>query len=128
MGFSVGNFGGRAAAECVSLDPKFWRAISMYPPKRQFFGNFASFCLGGYFMSPPTQRFLAIFSEAGILCPLQLSNFWQFFGSFFLCLIFCAPRLHKFLAILAKFWESGRFLVGLLLGKLLCSPIFKHLS
>jgi hypothetical protein len=36
MGFSVGNFGGQVAAKCVSLDPKFSRAIFMYPPKKRF--------------------------------------------------------------------------------------------
>ncbi len=104
MGFSVGSFGGQAAAECVSLDPKFWRAIFIYPPKKQFLAisrvfawagilcplplsNFWQFLGGGYFMSPPTQQFLAIFQKfcfaPNFLCPLTpqiFGNFWQNFG------------------------------------------------
>jgi hypothetical protein len=99
----------------------------MYPPKKQFLAILQVFAWAGILCPLPLSNF-GDSLEAGILCPLQLSNFWQFFGSFVSRLIFCAPLLREFLAILAKFWESGRFLVGSLVGKLLFSPIFERAS
>jgi hypothetical protein len=88
MGFPVGSFGSRAATKCVLLNPKFWLAIVIYPPKNQFLA------------------ILRVFAWAGILRPLPLSNFWQFFGGRY----FMSPPNQQFLAIFWKFHFAPNFL------------------